>query len=135
MKKLRGKIRNTYSIVGSAQKRTVASNCDAGDGDVLLGDELVGTVVLGEIPDADAAAAVATDDLALVRVDDNVISRAAVVVAALYGAAASLPNLDSAVLARSDHPFSLAVESNSSDISGVALEGQQWVGIRRLDIK
>ena len=67
--------------------------------------------------------------------NDDVVGGAAVVVAALYGAAAGLPDLDGAVLTRRDHPFTLTVKSDASNVAGVALEGQQRVGVRRLDIE
>ena len=125
----------TYGIVGGAKQRSVASHGDARDGDVLLGDELVGAVILSEIPDADTAATVAADNLALVGMDDDVVGGAAVVVAALDGAATGLPDLDGAVLARGDHPLALAVESDAGDVAGVTLEGHQRVRVRRLHIE
>lgn len=95
----------------------------------------MGAVVLGEVPDADAAAAVAADDLALVGVDDDVVGGAAVAVGALDGAGAGLPDLDGAVLARRDHPLALAVEGHTRDVPRVALESQQRVRVRGLDVE
>lgn len=95
----------------------------------------MGAVVLGEVPDADAAPAVAADDLALVGVDDDVVGRAAVAVAALDGARARLPDLDGAILARRHHPLALAVEGDAGDVARVALERQQRVRVCRLDVE
>lgn len=91
-------------------------------------------VVLSQIPDADAAHAVAADDLALVGVDDDVVGRAAVVVAALDLAAARLPDLDGAVLGGGDHPLAFAVEGDAGDVARVALKGQQRVRVGGLDV-
>lgn len=87
-----------YVVVGGAQQGAVRGDGNARDGDVLLRDQLVGAAVLGEVPDPHAAGPVAADDLALVGVYDDVVGGAAVVVAALDGAAAGLPDLDGAVL-------------------------------------
>lgn len=94
----------------------------------------MGAVILGQVPDADAAPAVAADDLALVRVDDDVVGGGAVVVAPLYGAAARLPDLDGAVLGARHHPLALAVEGDAGDVARVALEREQRVRVRRLDV-
>lgn len=91
-------------------------------------------VILGQIPDSDTSTTVAADDFTLVWVDDNVIDWAAVAVAALDGAAAGFPNLDSSILRAGNHPFALTVERNPSDVVGMTLEGQNWVRIRRFDI-
>ena len=82
----------------------------------------MGAVILGQVPNADAAVAVAADDLALVGVDDNVVCGAAVIVAALDDAAARLPDLDRAVLGASDHPLPLTVKGDAGDVARMALE-------------
>ena len=130
-----GRSSKTYVVIGSAQQSAVTSHSDTGDRDIFLGDELVRAVVLGQVPDTNAAAAVAADDLALVGVDDDVVDGTAVVVAALDAAGAGLPDLDGAVLARGDHPLALAVESDAGDVAGVTLEGHQRVRVRRLHIE
>lgn len=91
-------------------------------------------IVLAQIPDAYAAAAVTADDLALVRVNDDVVCGRAVVVTSLYGAAPRLPDLDGSVLGARHHPLALAMEGHAGDISRMALEGQQGVGVGGLDI-
>lgn len=92
-------------------------------------------VVLGQIPDFDAARAIAADDLALVGMDDHIVGGTAMVVAALDGAGAGLPDLDSAVLRAGHHPLALAVKGDTSDVARVALKGQQRVGIGALDVE
>jgi hypothetical protein len=56
------------------------------------------------------------------------------VVAALNGSRSCLPDLDSSVFGAADHPLPLTVESNTSDIPRMSLEGQQWIRIRGLDV-
>ena len=114
----------TYITVGGAQQGAVAGDCDRGDGDVVLGDQLMGTVVLGKVPDSYTAASITADDLALVGVDDDVGGWAAVVVGALDSTRARFPDLDSAILGARHHPFSLAVESYARDIARVAFKDE-----------
>lgn len=93
------------------------------------------TIILGQIPDLDAAGAVAADDLALVRVDHHIVGRAAVVIAALNSTRARLPNLYGAILGTGHHPLALAVERDAGDVARVALKGQQRIGVGALDVK
>ena len=72
--------------------------------------------VLAEVPDAHVAAAVAADELALVRVDDDVVDRHAVGVVALDIATARVPDLDGPVFRRRNEPFGLAVERDACDV-------------------
>lgn len=124
-----------YVVVSRAQQGAVCSDGDARHRHVLLGNQLVGTAVLGKVPDPDAAGPVAADDLALVGVYDDVVGGTAVVVAALDGAAAGLPDLDGAVLGARDHPLALAVEGDARDVARVALEGEQRVRVGGLDVE
>lgn len=123
-----------YAIIRSAKQGAVAGDRDARDRDVLLGNQLVGAVVLSKVPDTDAALAIATDDFALVRMDHDVVGGTAVVVGALDLATACLPNLDGAILGAGHHPLAFAVEGDAGDIASVALEGKQRIRVRRLDI-
>ena len=91
--------------------------------------------ILGQVPEPDAAAAIAADDLALIRVDDDIIYGGAVVVAPLDSAAPRLPDLDGAILGARHHPFALAVECDACDIAGVALEDEQGSGVCRADVE
>lgn len=97
---------------------------------ILLRNKLVRAVILRQVPDTNVSSAIAADDLALVWVDDDVVDGGAVVIASLDGTAASLPDLDGAILGTCDHPFALAVESDAGYIACVALEGEDgvWVG-------
>lgn len=125
----------TYRRVRRAEESPIRGHGDTRHRDLLFGDELVCAGILGQVPEPDAAAAVAADDLALVRVDHNIIYGRAVVVAPLDGAAPRLPDLDGAILGACHHPFSLAVECDSCDIAGVALKGEQRGGVRGADVE
>lgn len=126
---------DAYVVVGGAQQRAIRRHSDAGHRHVLLGDQLVRAVVLRQVPHAHTARAVTADDLALVGVDDDIVGGASVVVGALDGAAARLPDLDGAVLGAGHHPLALAVERDARDVASVALKGEQWVGIGALDVE
>ena len=91
-------------------------------------------VVFSEVPNTNAASAVAAYDLALVGVDNYVVDCGAVAVAPLNRATASLPDLDGAVLRAGNHPFAFAVKSNAGDIACMAFECKERVWIGGLDI-
>jgi hypothetical protein len=126
--------RASYQVVARAQQRPIAGDGDAGDAHVLLGDELVGTLVLAQVPDANRARAVAADELALVRVDDHIVDGRAVVVVALDRAGPDVPNLDCAVLRARDHPLALTVEGDGRHVGRVPFKGQDGRRVRRLDL-
>ena len=90
--------------------------------------------VLAEIPDANAPRTIAGDELALVRVDDDVGDGAAVVIVALHGAGARVPDLDGAVLGAGDHPFALAVERDAGHVSGMPVEREHGAWIVGADV-
>ena len=94
----------------------------------------MGAVIFGKVPHPDTASTITADDLALVRMNDYVIDRTAMSVAPLNGTTSSLPNLDCAIFRARDHPLSFTVKCYTGNIAGVALESQERVGIRRLDI-
>lgn len=56
--------------------------------------------------------------------DHNIVRRAAMIIAPLNRSGPRLPDLDRTVLGASYHPFSLAVKGDTSDVTGVTLEGQ-----------
>ena len=91
-------------------------------------------VVLRKIPDPHTATPVTADDLPLVRVDDDVIDGRRVSVASLDGPGASLPDLHGAVLGGRHHPLALTVEGHAGDVAHVAFEGEDGIGVCRLDI-
>lgn len=94
----------------------------------------MGAIVLSQIPDTNTSTTVARDDLALVWMNDNILDWATMRVATLNGTSTSLPDFDSAILRACNHPFSLTVERNTSDISSMAFEGEKWVRVGGLDI-
>jgi hypothetical protein len=122
----------SYKVIARAKQRAVTSDGYTSDAHILLGDELVRALVLAQVPDANRAGAVAADELALVRVDDDVVDGGAVVVVTLDGARADVPYLDCAILGARHHPLALAVEGDGGHVCGVPLEGQDRRGVRRL---
>jgi len=90
--------------------------------------------VLPQIPYTHIAAAVATNQLPLIRMYNHIIDRAIVMVNPLYATRSRVPYLDRAVFRTRDHPFALAVEGHASDIPGVAVKGEEWIGIRGADV-
>lgn len=88
------------------------------------------TIVFCEIPNADASRSVAADDLPLIRMDDNIIYRAAVTVGALDRARPRVPDLDRTVLRARHHPFALTVEGYARNVPRMALEGEERVWVR-----
>ena len=127
--------RRAYGIVGSAQQGAVAGDGDTGHRHLLLGDQLVGAVVFGEIPYADTSSAVAADNLALVGVDNHIVHGGSMRVAPLNVAGPRLPYLHSSVLRTRHHPFSLAVKRDAGDVALVALEHKQGNGVGGSDIE
>jgi hypothetical protein len=66
--------------------------------------------------------------------DDYIVDGDAVGVVALDIAAARVPDLDGAVLGARDQPLGLAVKGDARDVGRVAVEGQDRIRIRRLDV-
>ena len=91
-------------------------------------------LVLAQIPYSDVTAAIARDELPLVRMNNDVIDRMAVVVIALDNRGPRVPDLDSAILGAGHHPLALAVKSDAGDIPRVAFESQDVVGIGGADV-
>lgn len=89
---------------------------------------------LTQVPDADHASAITTDQLTLVGVNNDVVDRRTMNVVALKAAGTSVPDLDGTILGAGDHPFALTVECDASDVVGVALKGHDRVGVGGLDI-
>lgn len=123
-----------YAVVACTEHGAIAGDGDAGDGHVGLGDELVRALVLAQIPDAHIAPAIAADQLALIRVDDDIIDRDAMGVVALHAARACVPDLDGAILGARHHPLALAMEGDAGDVGRVAFKGEHGIRIRRLDL-
>lgn len=92
-------------------------------------------LVCGQIPHAHGTTSIAGNYLALVGMDDDVVDGRAMVVVALDGTTPGLPDLDSSVFGARDHPLALAMESDTRDVAGVALEGEEGIWVRRLDVE
>lgn len=116
----------TYQVIARTQQRAIRSNGDAGDGDIFFGDKLMGALVLAEVPNSDVAGAIATDQFALVRMNDDVVDGAPVAVVALDGALVRVPDFHRAVFAASHHPLAFDVEGDAGNVAAVAFEGQDW---------
>ena len=102
--------------------------------DFFFRDELMGAFVLAQIPDAYTSGAIARNEFALIRVDHHIRNRASMMIIALNGSSARVPDFDGSVFGARDHPLALAVECNSGDVPGVSLEGQNWAWIVRADV-
>ena len=92
------------------------------------------TLVLSQIPNPHIAPSITTDQLALIRMDNNIIHRHAMRIIPLHIATPSVPDLDRAVLAARNEPFGLAVERNAGDIARVSVESEDRIRIGALDI-
>ena len=87
-------------------------------------------IILSQVPDTDAAAAVTSNDLSLIGVNDYIVDRRAMGVASLNRAASRLPDLDRTILRTCDHPFSFAVKGDACDVTGMAFESEERVRVR-----
>lgn len=94
----------------------------------------MGADTLTKIPHAHHTSLISTDELALVWMDDHIVDRGPVHVIALQTARSRIPDLDSAILRTGDHPLAFAVECDTGDIVGVALEGHHRVGVCGLNV-
>jgi hypothetical protein len=94
----------------------------------------VTALVLAQIPNPHIASAVTANQLSLIRVDDYIIHGDSMIVIPLYRTTSSIPDLDRAVFRTCHHPFALAVERNARDVACVAIEGEDGVRIRGLDV-
>lgn len=122
-------------IVGSTEESAVSRNCDTRHRDLFLGNELVGAGILSQIPEPNAAAPIAADNLALVRMDNDIIDGGSVVVAPLNHTGAGVPDLDGAVLGARDHPFAIAVECYARDVARMALKDRSGSGVRGANVE
>jgi len=114
--------RGAYRVVPSAEKRTIARHGHTSHRDIILRNELVSALVFAQVPDPDISSTVTANEFALIRMNDNIVDRNSMAVVTLISASAGIPDLDIAIFGASDHPFSLTVESYSSDVAGVTFE-------------
>lgn len=91
-------------------------------------------LILAQIPDPHVPAAITAYQLPLVRMDHHIIDRHAVHIVALYISTACIPYLDRTVFRRCDEPLALAVECYACDVGGVAVEGEDGVGVGGFDV-
>jgi hypothetical protein len=127
-------MRIRYRIVPSAEKGAVTRYGHTGHGDIVFRDQLVSTLVLAQVPDANISSTVTADQLALVWMNDDVVDGNSVRVIALDTRGTGIPDLDGAIFGASDHPFPLAVKGYAGDVAGVTFEGEDGVRIRGLDV-
>jgi hypothetical protein len=66
--------------------------------------------------------------------DDYIVHRAAVGIASLNGTTAGFPDLHCAVFRACDHPFPLAMECDTRNISSVTFECEKRVWVRGFDV-
>jgi hypothetical protein len=119
----------SYRIGASAESRTITCNCNTGDWCVLFGNQLVGAIVLSQVPNTNTSSTITANNLALVGMNDHIIDRAAVRVASLNGTTSSLPDLDKAILRARDHPFSFTMERDTRDIASMTFKGEERIGV------
>ena len=95
----------------------------------------MGAGILSQIPEPNAAAPIAADNLALVRMNNDIIDGRSVVIAPLNHAGAGVPYLDGAVLGAGDHPFAVAVECHARDVARMALKDRSGSGVRGANVE
>jgi hypothetical protein len=123
-----------YGVVARANHTAVAGDRHTSNAYVVLGDQLVRALVLAQVPDAHIPPAVTANQLALVRVNNDIVHGDTVSVVSLHVAAARVPDLDGAVLRRRHEPLALAVERHARNVGRVPVERQDRIGVRRLDV-
>ena len=62
-----------YRIGACAESRPITCNSNASHRNILLRNELMGAVILGKVPNSNAASTITSNDLALVGVDYHVV--------------------------------------------------------------
>ena len=63
----------TYLLISGAKQRSITGNTDTENRSVLLRYQLMSTYTLTQVPDTDHTGVVATDELALVGMDDHIV--------------------------------------------------------------
>ena len=89
---------------------------------------------LAQIPHAHNARAIATNQLALIGMDDDIVDGRAMHIIALQTARPRIPDFHRPILGTRHHPFSLAVERDAGDVVGVALKCHDGVWVGRFDV-
>lgn len=104
----------------------------------------MGALVFAQIPDTNVATAVTRDQLALIWMNDNIVDGghmgedvldgSSMSVIPLNAARPRIPYLDRSVLGAGDHPFALAMESNTGHIARMAIKTDDRAWVCRSDI-
>lgn len=126
----RGEKGGTNRVITRTHHTPITRDRDTRHAHIILGDQLMTTLVLAQIPDAHIPTPVAADQLPLVRVDHDIVHRHPVRVVPLHVPAPRVPDLDGPVLARRHEPLGLAVERDAGDVAGVAFKGKDRVRVR-----
>ena len=119
----------THLLISSAKQRSITGNAYTENRSVLLRNQLMSTNALTQVPDADHAGVVTTDELSLVGMDYHIIDCSPVDVVPLQTTSTSIPDLNSSVLRAGDHPFPFAVECHTGDVVRVTFKGNHGIGI------
>lgn len=125
---------NTYHVISRDEHAPIGSYSNTPHWDIILGYQLMRTLVLAQIPYPNIPRLIATNQFPLVRMDYHIIHRAPVRIIPLHARRTGVPNLDGPVLTRRHHPFSLTVETDAGDVVGMAFELEHWVWVRGLDV-
>lgn len=87
------------------------------------------TIVLSKIPYSDGSRTITTNNLALIRMYNNIVHRTPMIITPLNASLPRLPDLDRPIFRTGNHPFALAMKSDAGDVVGVAFEGEDWIRI------
>lgn len=130
MTQVPGNERYSYIIISCTQQTTVTSDGDASDRNVLFGDQLVGALVLAQIPYPDVTTPITRNQFSLIRMNDHIIDRTVVIMDSLYRCILCLPDLDQAIFRTGHEPLTFAVESDACNIASMTTEDHNRLGIR-----
>jgi len=123
-----------YRIGACAESRPITCNSNASHRNILLRNELMGAVILGKVPNSNAASTITSNNLALVWMNDNISNGCAVRIASLDRTTPGLPDLDSPILRTCDHPFPLTMECDTCNVASMTFESKERVWVGGLDI-
>lgn len=95
-------MKRTHSIVTGTDHTPITCHRNTSHTNIILRNQLVAALVLSKVPDPDITSPVATNKLALIRMNNHIIDRNAMGIVALHISAPRIPDLDRAVFARRD---------------------------------
>ena len=64
---------DAHIVVCRTEQRSITGDRDTGYRHLLLGNQLMGACILGQVPEPDAPCSIAADDLALVGMDYHIV--------------------------------------------------------------